>query len=235
MEALNSVLQSDEKNMTKMAVLLCCYGFDLEGLSALEYIDNWLTSYSRYWIRLAIIEALYQGRYKAISVDHILHLWKRRGQPTFHFTHEFERLICRHLILDSAMIDKGQSQPSITEITDSQETIPIDQPDGNDHQDKTLDTVTGRSTEEVPKIFRNIPLPPDSTSRSVDSDEETSESEPPVPSDLKWELNHNHQALSDKMTSERSIHQFIPHSDSSQLYSKLRAVMHRELAQQPQR
>jgi hypothetical protein len=46
---------------------------------------------------MAILEALYQGRYKVISVEEILKIWHRRGHPTFHFTGEFERLVCKNL------------------------------------------------------------------------------------------------------------------------------------------
>ncbi|MDX2097883.1 MAG: hypothetical protein SFW36_08910 [Leptolyngbyaceae cyanobacterium bins.59] len=49
------------------------------------------------WIRPAVIEALYQGRYKAISVTQLLTFWQRREQPLCHFSHEFERIICSAL------------------------------------------------------------------------------------------------------------------------------------------
>ena len=75
--------------------LLTHYSFDLGGYTAEQLIQQWLGDYQAHWLRLAVIEALYQGRYKAISVAQILALWRRRGQPIFHFNHEFERLVCR--------------------------------------------------------------------------------------------------------------------------------------------
>ncbi len=60
-------------------------------------MGHWLDFYAADWIRAAIIEALYQGRYKAISVEHILTLWQKRGHPAPHFTGDFERIICRKL------------------------------------------------------------------------------------------------------------------------------------------
>ncbi|MBD2042324.1 hypothetical protein [Microcoleus sp. FACHB-672] len=75
--------------------LLTHYSFDLGGYTAEQLIERWLGDYQAHWLRLALIEALYQGRYKAISVAQILALWRRRGQPIFHFNHEFERLVCR--------------------------------------------------------------------------------------------------------------------------------------------
>jgi hypothetical protein len=76
------------------AELLDYYSFDLGGYAAAELIHGWLAGYTAQWIRTAVIEALYQGRYKAISVEQILALWARRGHPISHFNHEFERIIC---------------------------------------------------------------------------------------------------------------------------------------------
>jgi hypothetical protein len=78
-------------------ILLENYGFELDGETSPTLVARWLDEYDASWIRLAIIEALYLGRYKAISVEHILNLWYGRGQPKFHFTHEFEQLICHRL------------------------------------------------------------------------------------------------------------------------------------------
>ncbi|MFM7787038.1 MAG: hypothetical protein ACKO90_02315, partial [Microcystis panniformis] len=61
----------------------------MRGYKAQELIERWLPTYSLNWIRMAILEALYQGRYKVISVEEILKIWHRRGHPTFHFTGEF--------------------------------------------------------------------------------------------------------------------------------------------------
>ncbi|MBR8833216.1 MAG: hypothetical protein DSM106950_04015 [Stigonema ocellatum SAG 48.90 = DSM 106950] len=74
--------------------LLTHYSFDLSGYSAIELVDIWQKQYTVGWLHLAVIEALYQGRYKAISVQQILAFWHRRGQAIFHFNIEFERLIC---------------------------------------------------------------------------------------------------------------------------------------------
>ncbi|AKG20530.1 hypothetical protein [Calothrix sp. 336/3] len=74
--------------------LLIHYSFDLSGYSASELVSYWQEQYPVEWLHLAVIEALYQGRYKAVSVQQILRLWQRREQATFHFNMEFERLIC---------------------------------------------------------------------------------------------------------------------------------------------
>lgn len=74
--------------------LLVHYSFDLNGYSASELINRWRSDYPVNWLHIAVIEALYQGRYKAISVQQILNFWLRRGQVIYHFNMEFERLIC---------------------------------------------------------------------------------------------------------------------------------------------
>jgi hypothetical protein len=74
--------------------LLTHYSFDLNGCNASELINCWQAEYPIHWLHLAVIEALYQGRYKAISVQQILTFWRRRGEMTYHFNMEFERMIC---------------------------------------------------------------------------------------------------------------------------------------------
>jgi hypothetical protein len=74
--------------------LLTRYSFDLGGYAVDRLVTYWLEHYPTNWLRLAVIEALYQGRYKAISVEQILNLWRRRGRTLYHFNHEFERIIC---------------------------------------------------------------------------------------------------------------------------------------------
>ncbi|MDJ0524660.1 MAG: hypothetical protein PX634_04895, partial [Microcystis sp. M53600_WE12] len=96
---------SPEINLMQIATILNQYRFEMRGYKAQELIERWLPIYSLNWIRMAILEALYQGRYKVISVEEILKIWHRRGHPTFHFTGEFERLVCKNL-LDSQLDGK---------------------------------------------------------------------------------------------------------------------------------
>jgi hypothetical protein len=102
------------KNPVADAVaLLTHYSFDLSSQTAVELVDEWLTEYSPAWIHLAVVEALYQGRYKAVSVEQILALWQRRGQPLQHFTHEFERLVCHKLPRTLTTIPKADSEDDV--------------------------------------------------------------------------------------------------------------------------
>lgn len=79
------------------AWLLANYYFDLSGYQPCELVESWLNHYPGNWLRLAVIEALYQGRYKAVSVEQILIIWHRRNQALYHFNYEFETLICSKL------------------------------------------------------------------------------------------------------------------------------------------
>jgi hypothetical protein len=221
-EPVESVLQSDNKTITQMAVLLDCYGFDLQECSPAEYIDYWLTSCSRYWIRLAIVEALYQGRYKAVSVDHILRLWQRRGHPTFHFPHEFERLICRNIFVGKENIDKIESQSSSTKF---QEIKKVDQPDKKDIQLQPSKNLNSLAIRRLTQFSKDVPQRLALLSPIIDMNDGTLENELPVDEFISLNTKSN------KIKSKLSIHQFIPHSDSSQLYTKLRAAVYRKLAQ----
>ncbi|HAO10786.1 MAG TPA: hypothetical protein DCQ51_06355, partial [Planktothrix sp. UBA8407] len=63
-----------------------------------------------------ILESLYQGRYKAISVEHILIYWQRRGQKIHHFTPDFERLIC-HSFPQNLLLESQNEDTLITDKT----------------------------------------------------------------------------------------------------------------------
>lgn len=109
MTDLPDSLHNPSKNPAKLAAdLLHHYSFELAGYPLVQQIEIWLEYYPAEWLPLAMIEALYQGRYKAISVEQILNLWERRNHPVYHFNHEFERLICGNL-----------PQPSTPSVSDS--------------------------------------------------------------------------------------------------------------------
>ncbi len=83
--------------------LLIHYDFELGGETAEKLVEKWIKLYPAFWLRLAIVESLYQGRYKAISVEHILNFWQRRKEPIFHFNPEFARLICSNFYPDNTV------------------------------------------------------------------------------------------------------------------------------------
>ena len=101
--------QASNKNADEFAAaLLIHYSFDLGGYTAQQLIDHWLKDFSANWICSAVIESLYQGRYKAVSVEQILAFWRRRNLASYHFNHEFERLICGNL----PQMPIGESDPA---------------------------------------------------------------------------------------------------------------------------
>ncbi len=83
---------------TLAEALLTKYDFDLAGETSEQLIARWENNYQVEWLSLAVIEALYLGRYKAISVQQILTLWERRGQPIYHFNSEFQNIITRNVL-----------------------------------------------------------------------------------------------------------------------------------------
>ena len=93
--------------------LLNQYSFDLGEQTTEQVVIEWLTEYPPNWIDLAVIEALYQGRYKSFSVSKILLLWKRRGKANYHFTAEFEHLVCQNI---SQFQNLEPSEPLIDEL-----------------------------------------------------------------------------------------------------------------------
>lgn len=80
------------------SVLLTHYCFDLEEQTTEEVVKDWLGKYPAKWVLSAIVEALYQGRYKVASVEKILFHWYLRGQPNSHFDREFADLVCHSLL-----------------------------------------------------------------------------------------------------------------------------------------
>lgn len=73
--------------------LLQHYSFDLGGYTINDLTRIW-SKFKPEWVRQAVIESLFQGRYKAISVSQILQLWERKGEPNCRYNREFERLVC---------------------------------------------------------------------------------------------------------------------------------------------
>ncbi|MGK7888744.1 MAG: hypothetical protein AB4042_05375 [Leptolyngbyaceae cyanobacterium] len=98
--------------------LLRHYSFEADRSLRL-LVTTWLGIYPPQWIVKAIIEALYQGRYKVVSVEQILQFWQRRGQPIPHFSYEFERIVCDR-VLDPATLAESLAllSPSMAKNAD---------------------------------------------------------------------------------------------------------------------
>lgn len=111
--------------------------FDLGACDVSTVVENWLQHFELLWIHNALIEALYQGRYKLVSVEQILRFWERRGQPMRHFSREFESIIYGEtLLFSNAPVSKEPNQaeprslphspvgPSSLEYWQSQQAAP---------------------------------------------------------------------------------------------------------------
>ncbi|RMF27347.1 MAG: hypothetical protein D6756_02050, partial [Cyanobacteria bacterium J083] len=77
--------------------LICSYGFEQQEQNLDVIIQQWLITYEPEWLLWATIEALYQGRYKIVSINQILQVWARKGKVRTSFTSEFELLISHRL------------------------------------------------------------------------------------------------------------------------------------------
>jgi hypothetical protein len=124
--------------------LLTHYSFDLSGYTASELVDHWKKIYPNHWLHLAVIEALYQGRYKAVSAQQILTLWQRRGHTTYHFNMEFERLICSKFPQSLTAMPKP-ALPSAPQQVQPQESKNF----------KSIEKVNNASTTAKPEASNN--------------------------------------------------------------------------------
>jgi hypothetical protein len=189
--------------------LLMHYIFDLGGYTAVELVNRWLDDYPANWVRLAVIEALYQGRYKAISVEQILYVWHRRDQALPHFNHEFERLVCGDL--HQTLI--GQSNPTKSYSLALKSAVGF----RNGHHGSDMiatDIGTNKQTSVV-----NVPATKQLSvaSRQIKSNQSSN-------NDQRRSYN-NHSVNSLSSVNQPPIRQFNPaKSDTSDFYTKLKAI-----------
>jgi hypothetical protein len=173
--------------------LIESYAFDLGKYSTETLIEEWLKIYNSTWIRLATIEALYLGRYKSISIDQILSVWLRLGTPNTHFTHEFERLICRKL--PRHLIDLANFSSVVSAVPEEREVLAV-------------------SSSKVDKSSVSSLKSSSTVDNCVKSNRKM---------DLIAALRVPYQADWSRFTSEEtSIHQFIPLPDVSSFFNKLK-------------
>lgn len=198
--------------------LLKHYGFELRGYTAEELVNLWLKNHSAHWIRLGVIEALYQGRYKAVSVEQILAVWARRGQPIYRFNHEFERLISRKLPQKLAAY-------SATRTTDLnlEPSLPLFTPSLSDTLDESV------RSESIPAepprsanpetVAPTTMSEPEVTKTSIQLEDELQEAPTPTGTRPTYEAKWSRCEMN-----KQPIHQFTPPPDPSDFYLKLKSV-----------
>jgi hypothetical protein len=241
------------------AELLDYYSFDLGGYAAAELIRGWLAEYPAPWVRTAVVEALYQGRYKAISVEQILALWKRRDHPIHHFNHEFERIICgKFSQIRSAFaqpLSDERSDRSTTAIASSED--PDVQPEGlnqdppltdsleQDIQDFLTDPANapnaatsnignqGADTGDRGFIHSSdlsLPHSPSTLSGSEDTKSAESPIQPFKPAPEQDTFAVERGGWSRTESAKCPIHQFVPTLNSPAFHTKLKAVARQDEA-----
>lgn len=113
--------------------LLTHYSFEQGEFTTQQLVDQWIEVYPWQWMHLAVVEALYQGRYKAISVEQILAFWHRRGRPIYRFNGEFERLVCSRFPQKlsaakdehSAAVPRVEAESSPTRLPQARTSPPV--------------------------------------------------------------------------------------------------------------
>ncbi|WP_019505780.1 hypothetical protein [Pleurocapsa sp. PCC 7319] len=199
--------------------LIDSYGFDLGGDDAEKLLKYWLDLYHASWIRLATIEALYLGRYKAISIEHILSVWLRLGSPNTHFTYEFERVICQRLPKHLNSISNFNSSPTkVSEISLSQQDFPKNQSNipvksSRERKENRQAVIVRQNNKVLKSEISNpaiIPPKPDYLEQPKVS----------LVSALGLRYQANWSELSEE---QKTIHQFIPLPDVSSFFNKLKA------------
>lgn len=84
--------------MEAILKLLKRYKFDLGDRSLTSISIHW-SQYDPNWLRLAITESLFRGRYKVISVEQILETWQRKQEVSYKFDDEFVCLVWGNAIV----------------------------------------------------------------------------------------------------------------------------------------
>ncbi|MBW4532373.1 MAG: hypothetical protein KME09_00370 [Pleurocapsa minor HA4230-MV1] len=194
---------TQDLSLAQARSLIDSYAFDLGREQAEKLLEYWLEMYHANWIRLATIEALYLGRYKAISIEQILNVWLRIGTPNPHFTYEFERLICRRLPKHLCQLSDSDAS------TFEPDTISLYQPKSEmSASAQVLENPTLRDT----KPRDNLNLAPILKSSASAGN---------VCLIYNWGLSSN-PLWSDFTAKSKIIHQFIPLPDMSSFFAKLK-------------
>jgi hypothetical protein len=217
-----------------VAEMMTRYSFDLGGYSLNRWIDQWLQQYPAVWLPGAVTEALYQGRYKAISVWQILDLWRRRGKPLQHFNREFERMVSNRslqLLFNPSTRSPAETATEPLLVTTEANSRPIWTQNGRsaeaDWRKQTLansgsnSVVTTLTTATPPLI---VPATSAQADRLVDMASPHPAIEPFKPSaqftlSLPSEI-HRTRAEAAKYPIQR----FVPASISSDFHDKLKAI-----------
>ncbi|MBD1910378.1 MULTISPECIES: hypothetical protein [unclassified Leptolyngbya] len=217
---------SQDPTAIAAADLLDRYGFDVGAFSAQQLVGYWLRSYPAIWVRAAVVEALYQGRYKSVSVGQILAIWKRRGQPIYHFNFEFERMICGN-------ISRISTQELLSDFS-AADTTGTPAESGVSEEPSVVSEIVANESQhsELPEPIE-LPLSEGVSPQreleaiSLGALEQNADSSIPATDDsssgLELLTRENSWGKNQEGV-QHPIHQFVPDPEISMFYEKLRAV-----------
>jgi hypothetical protein len=192
--------------INQTVALIRYYGFETGDSTAIELVANWLEVYQPIWVRLAVVEALYQGRYKAVSIEQILAFWVRRGHPVYHFNHEFESLVCREIPLFPTRPEEWEKLYRAIAAS----PVPAELPASLEFLEDFRPAAISAADDEYCVAIAEPPID-DSADLGLPAQEETAaiaNPEEPLP----------------KPVHRRPIHKFTPPEDASDFYKKLKRV-----------
>jgi hypothetical protein len=223
----NEPRRSPDRHVEQAIALLEHYSFEIAGGSARSFVAYWADDLPSEWLRLAILEALYQGRYKAVSVSQILTRWERKQQPQTHFNAEFESLICDQLFAEvEAEIETAEAVETAEATRD---TITAKSP-APSAESKIPDKSTSEQMEDSNSDLTPVRLP-DSSPPSHDAiapqhaPHNTENHQDIAQSGESGESNQSDEPGFSSLHHQRAhptqIAQFVPESDSH-IYDKLR-------------
>lgn len=196
----------------QVIALMDSYSFDTHQQHLKELVQKWQKSYDIHWIYLATIEALYLGRYKAVSVEQILHGWFRMGKPNTHFGGDFERLVSRNLPRHFSLSDspKKLNQDSVKQELEEKDSILND---ANTEENYNPSSSQLNSPEELTTEKNSA------KTESIPSLPEAKITAPPTQEFLQKKDSSHHRKSSNK-----GIVSFQPTPDGSEFFQKLKAL-----------
>lgn len=205
-------LESGPRMSLAAAVALLCHYCDVIEVDAWSTVLTLAGRYSPDWVRLAVIEAIYQGRYKLVSVEYILQLWQRRGKPICHFNREFEAIVAVSLSPElQSQLNQVQLDPILAPSFDRELAVAShDPPDvfevevsGVDPKQTDLASLTVNSQEHATDAsMHDAAIPTFSELKSHAHKHNNGRSENDVAQDLK---------ISPGATAEQATEQTVEH------------------------
>ncbi|NJL49022.1 MAG: hypothetical protein HC929_18135 [Leptolyngbyaceae cyanobacterium SM2_5_2] len=205
--------------------LLTDYSFDPDNCQTEAVVAGWLQQFvCGLGHGQAITEALYQGRYKLVSVEHILQLWQRRGHPLRHFNREFESIILGQTLLcppPEVSVSRPVKPAALPLPEDAPESVTTsDAPEENNSLDQ--------APAQAPAL------------QTSDSEPTAATLEPqPAPEPVLPAVIPRFRPITPDLSSElastwvaaETIQPFVPQLETSEFHQRLKAVVKGNLAE----